>query len=294
VLLSNTNGGDNSDLFVSEVMPGVPPGRTLPSSITAVSQVRYYRIQRSGNSGTNFRITLPYGADDGVSDPAGLTIAKDDGSGAWLDIGGLASGAAPGSIQSDVFNGFSDFVLANKTGGSNALPVTWLSFDAFKNGTAAKLNWRTGTEANCSRYVVERSTNGNRFEAIATLPCANSQIGSAYTYTDAAPGSGIVYYRIRQVDDDGKTNISAIRQINFGPENRISLFPNPTSGRLTILNLPVNARYRLNDLQGRTLMAGIGSTQTLILNVASLPTGTYLLQIESYGKTDTQKVVVKK
>jgi|GEM_PF-1346934 hypothetical protein len=297
ILLSNTSSSNTDgtpDLIVAEVMQGAPANRTLPASITAVSQVRHYKIVRFGNFGSNYRVTLPYGADDGVTDPAGLTIAKDDGSGAWLDIGGTASGAAPGNIQSDVFNGFSVFVLANKTGGSNALPVTWISFEAFKDGEAAKLSWRTGTEANCSRFVIERSRDGNRFEPVTSLACANNPAGAGYSFTDKSPGNGTVYYRIRQVDANGNAGYSATRQVNFGIGQHIAVFPNPASQKLNIANLPARSNYRLTNVQGRSILSGNSAGGYISLQVGHLPDGAYFLQIENSAKRETHKIVVKK
>lgn len=125
---SNATSFDNADEVVVEMIAGAPANRTLPSGINAVSQVRHYRITKTGTNSTDFQVTIPYGTDDGVSDPGNLTLVKDNGAGAWLDIGGTATGAAPGTILSNEFNGFSDFVLANKTGGNNGLVTSVRSF----------------------------------------------------------------------------------------------------------------------------------------------------------------------
>lgn len=118
---SNTSSFDNDDELIAEVIAGAPASRTLPTGVNAVSSVRHYRLSRNGNFSSDFTITLPYGTDDGVTDPANLTLVKDDGAGGWVNLNGTASGAAPGVIVSETFNGMGDFVLANQTGGSNGL-----------------------------------------------------------------------------------------------------------------------------------------------------------------------------
>lgn len=118
---SNTSTFDNDDELITEVVAGSPVSRTLPTGVNAVSSVRHYRISRIGNISSDFTITLPYGTDDGVSDPGNLTLVKDDGAGAWINLNGTASGPSPGTVVSETFNGVGDFVLANKTGGTNGL-----------------------------------------------------------------------------------------------------------------------------------------------------------------------------
>ncbi|HMP87803.1 MAG TPA: T9SS type A sorting domain-containing protein, partial [Lacibacter sp.] len=123
------NSSDQFESITAEIVPGPPPSRSFPSGINAVSQVRHYRFLRTGNNGTSYRVVLPYGTDDGVTDPVNLTIARGEGAGAWEDITGTASGPAPGTIQSAAFSGFGDFVLANKTGGGNGLLTSVRSFN---------------------------------------------------------------------------------------------------------------------------------------------------------------------
>jgi hypothetical protein len=118
---SNTSSFDNDDEVIAEVISGAPASRALPSGVNAVSSVRHYRLSRNGTISSDFTISLPYGTDDGVTDPANLALVKDDGAGAWINLNGTASGAAPGNIVSETFNGMGDFVLANKTGGTNGL-----------------------------------------------------------------------------------------------------------------------------------------------------------------------------
>jgi hypothetical protein len=292
VMLDNSNGGENSAKFIAEVISGPPPARTLPAGISKVSEVRYYRITRIGSNGTDFKITIPYGADDGVTDPANLTIAKDNGAGAWLDIGGTPTGTSPGSIQSNTFNGFSDFVLANKTG---ALPVTWISFTAHRQQDNAVLEWRTAQEQQCSRYEVERSSNSIDYQRIETINCHNSQAAQTYTHTDVAPANGLFYYRIKQVDKDGKFSYSAVRTVNFDLATVVQVYPNPAKNLLLVTGLQPNSTVNLFDAAGRNVLRTSTSQTMLQLQVAHLPAGMFQLTVtQSNGLRSSYKVQIVK
>jgi hypothetical protein len=296
VLLSNSNANSEaSDLFKAEVMSGPPPVRTLPPGLTKVSEVRYYRVTRTGNSGTDFSIALPYGTDDGVTDPSNLTIAKDNGAGAWIDIGGTPSGAAPGGIQSNVFNGFSDFVLANKTGGANPLPVTWLSFEATAINADAHLDWATSHEQRCAAYEVERSRDGVQFSNIGNEKCNNTLSQQSYGFVDANPGKGTFYYRIKQVDTDGKFEYSPVRKLSFGTTGKISIYPNPSRDRIMIAEIPGNSDIRLFDAGGRMVMQTRNAQPFAQLQVGHLPAGIYQLAVTTItGERVVEKVQIIK
>jgi hypothetical protein len=285
VLLNNNNANSEAaDRFTAEVKPGPPPVRTLPPTLSNVSEVRYYRVSRNGNSGLDFTITLPYGSDDQVLDPAGLSIAKDDGAGAWIDLGGLASGPAPGTISSSLFNGFSDFVLANKTGGLNPLPVSWQQFSVTAHQGNAELNWRTASEFNCGRYEIERSRNGISFEKAGIVICANRASGEAYRFTDLRPGAGTFYYRLRQLDADGRAFFSPVRKVVIHGNIPVVVYPNPARDQINLLNLPPDARIRLFDASGRLLIYRESRQLTESLYTGQLAAGLYELRIDAAGE----------
>lgn len=282
VILENNNNsfeGGNESIIVS-VHEGSPPTRSLPSGISKVSELRYYRITRTGTpNAQDFVITLPYLEDDGVTDPDNLTIAKDDGAGAWIDIGGTTTGSIPGTIQSNEFSNFSDFVLANKIGGSNPLPVVWLSFDARAINADASLTWATLLERRCAYYEIERSTDGILFSKIGYQLCRNSTLEQTYTFLDANPGKGNFFYRLRQVDTDGKFEYSPVKKVSFGVSTKIRVYPNPASNIIMITEAPVNSDIRLYDASGRLVIRNQNLQPFGQLRVGHLPVGIYQLFI---------------
>lgn len=293
VIISNSNASsfDNRETILVEPKTGAPAARTLPAGISNISQVRYYRITCIDNIGSDYQVTIPYGTDDGVSDPANLTIVKDDGGSAWIDIGGTATGAAPGSITSNTFNGFSDFVFANKTGGTNTLPVTWKSFTATAVQKDVVLQWQTSNEVDCKNYSIERSSNGQQFVAIGQMLCNNNS-SSQYQYTDKQPGQGTWYYRIRQQDVDGSFTYTAVRKVNLQQSATIKLYPNPANAFVQITGLTGFEKISLTDASGRVVFAQNVSGTTIQIPVAQLSVGQYNVQIQGKDHIETQKIMI--
>ena len=296
VVLSNSNSsGESTESFTAEVMEGPPPLRNLPDGITKVSELRYFRITRSGNVGSDFNLTLPFLPDDGVTDPENLTIAKDNGAGAWVNIGGTPTVMLPGNgvIQSDEFNGFSDFVLANKTGGNNPLPVVWKDFRATAVMADARLEWSTSRERLCRWFELERSTDGTAFRKIGQEMCHNQSSAQLYSYLDKTPGKGIFYYRIKQVDMDGRFDYSMVRKVVFGENGDISAYPNPANAVVWLANLPTNSDIRMFDASGRMVLQTNKSGPQCFLTVAHIPTGIYQILVTSVtGEKLVQKIQI--
>jgi hypothetical protein len=113
--------------------------------------------------------------------------------------------------------------------GGALLPVNWFSFNAAKQGNDAIINWVVGNEDAASYYELQRSINATTFNTVATINKANT--GGRYEYTDAAinnAGTKTVYYRIKQVDANGRANFSDIRMLRFDVKDiNINIYPNP-------------------------------------------------------------------
>ena len=113
------------------------------------------------------------------------------------------------------------------------LPVRWISFEGrLSEQKQALLTWKT-EEWQVSHYEIERSIDARIFSIAGTLPAGTTGSGS-YSFTDPVRVSGTVYYRIRQVDQDGTFSYSRI--IYLTPEARRGLFawPNPVADRITV------------------------------------------------------------
>ena len=94
------------------------------------------------------------------------------------------------------------------------LPITLTSFTGVREGTRNILIWSTANETNNKGFELQRSANGEKFSSIASINSkaenGNSSSVLNYTYNDDKPLAGTNYYRLRQLDKDGKESFSNI------------------------------------------------------------------------------------
>lgn len=172
-----------------------------------------------------------------------------------------------------------------------ALPVTVSDFSGQNATGYNRLNWTTATESNNRGFELERSADGKNFSSIAFIATRSENGNSAsalnYNYNDVRPLNGTNYYRLKQIDKDGKftySNVvvlkSKISDIRFS-----SVYPNPASRELKlVISSPSAEKITLivTDLTGKILIQQstqvvIGDNQTQ-LNIQSLATGSYLIK----------------
>jgi hypothetical protein len=186
------------------------------------------------------------------------------------------------------------FTLGDKT---NPLPVELVAFDAKRSGTNTLVTWQTATEKNSAGFDVEVATDGLSFRKLAFVASksANNSSASNYSYTDTeAAKSGVRYYRLRQVDLDGKYAYSPIRAVSFAGANdaavaSLSSYPSPFTSSdqaALVLQAPTagTAQLQLTDLTGRTIASRAvttvaGISEVAIPNASELAGGTYLVKV---------------
>ena len=142
------------------------------------------------------------------------------------------------------------------------LPVTMVSFTAsLYQDNKVKLDWSTSMEINCSKYKIERSYDGNIFSEVATVSgSGTTSLFHSYSAMDdvsSATGS-IVYYRIKQLDIDGKGSYSKVLPVKLKNTNRqITISPNPFTSYLNI-NMEWNSNEvitaKVINVQGREVV----------------------------------------
>jgi hypothetical protein len=175
-------------------------------------------------------------------------------------------------------------------------PLSWLSFTGQKVDASALLKWETSSELNTSYFIVERSVDGVAFkEEIGKVSAKGTtyQI-SSYTFTDAKPYIGINYYRLRQIDKDGKYSYSSVVAIDFATAVEINFYPNPVSSELR-LNISSGSffgwSYRLYEASGKLIMASGISSQFTSIGMNNLQPGLYYLAINSLKGTSAFKII---
>jgi Secretion system C-terminal sorting domain len=174
------------------------------------------------------------------------------------------------------------------------LPVELTSFNAKCEGDAVKLLWETASETNNNYFEIERSADATQFIAIGKVYSlnGNSPQPQAYEFLDTAPLSVPAYYRLKQVDTDGRTSYSAIVRVACASQPAaqpvVSIYPNPAVDELTVevKNLPGEKRFIIYNLLGQdmTLKKEIENDVTVKFDVAAFAKATYILHLDVDGK----------
>lgn len=144
---------------------------------------------------------------------------------------------APGSSTAGVANEDQDVSCEEGSiAGKANLPVEWISFTAEAESKGIALEWRTATEEDNSRFVLEHSRNGYEFNEIVSIAAKGTlEAGAQYSYFDNKPVTGDNYYRIAQIDGSGEKNYFRLLNVRFAASgNTYEVFPNPASDEFTI------------------------------------------------------------
>lgn len=210
----------------------------------------------------------------------------------------FSSASAVYAIEFQV-SSFSGFMLQVTDLG--LFPLELLSFEAEAvDNKKVALNWATDKELNVSHFVLERSREGIKFDAIGQVEAGEQ---NTYQFMDENPFYGSNYYRLRIVDKDETFQYSEIRTAIIEGTNLVAIAPNPvTSGQLNLtVNTTLDGTIQLNVFdaigqlaiqQKATIKAG--QVNNLQLNVQELSSGIYTLQlIDSKGEVKSKQFRVK-
>lgn len=144
--------------------------------------------------------------------------------------------------------------------GSIVLPVTWDKIEAKQLESGNEIKWSTFSEINNSHFEVERSiSNEEEFEYIGRVEGnGNTKTKNEYKFIDynGSPRSSNVYYRVKQVDYDGKYEYSSIVSVKQTSDKIESVSPNPFQNQLTIYtNIAdqTQGNLTITDLQGHLI-----------------------------------------
>lgn len=170
-------------------------------------------------------------------------------------------------------------------------PVTLTYFNGKYTNGVAILDWQTSQEMNSDRYEVYRSTDGQQFSYMGSVKAAGySNVVKNYTFNDNQPGnSQYVYYRLKQVDMDGKFVYTNVVKINTGNHASMEVYPNPFTSYFTTsftASKTADAILTIRNSIGqpvmqRTIKAVKGSNSVNITNLPSLTPGIYYVTISN-------------
>lgn len=183
---------------------------------------------------------------------------------------------------------------------ATALPLTLLEFNGRLVNDDAVLNWKTTGELQTQSFDIERSLDGRNYLPVGNVRTANTAGIHSYTYTDRnfhSPGVTKLYYRLKQIDINGRFSYSRIVVLSLPQsEPAILLYPNPVINELNLtvsLNRPDKLQTRVYDNSGKTLLQqqwqiSTGST-SLSLDVSKLSKGIYFVELKGETINEVKK-----
>lgn len=159
-------------------------------------------------------------------------------------------------------------------------------------------------EMNVSHFIIEKSTDGvNYHDAAMVFAYGNTTQDMNYSYADNLGNmqDGVVYYRLRSEDVDGKTQTSETRIIKLSSKSMttssIMTYPNPVSSELRI-TIPADwqskkVSYEIYTLGGKLVnkLEKTSSSQTESVNMSSLGSGMYIVRAICNGEMAQQKII---
>ena len=166
---------------------------------------------------------------------------------------------------------------------SSPLPLSLLSFSAKKLNSSIQLNWTTDHEINTSHFDIERSSDGAAFAKTGTVTAINTNRRNEYNFTDVQPFSGTNYYRLKQVDKDGRFTYSPVIKISIsGSDLVFAITPNPANNfiHITYPGKKEMVTIRLHDALGRLVKQETTRGQLVIkIPVQDLKQGLYFIEL---------------
>ena len=191
---------------------------------------------------------------------------------AWNESGATLSGDTV--ISNSTFHSFSPFAFGN----DHSLPIRLLSFNANRqqNGNVL-LNWIIINETNNKEFDIERSIDGIHFDRIGKVAGrVNSIISNSYAFTDMQPQGNILYYRLKQIDMNGRYSHSPVVIVKIASKYAYSIYSNPVNHNLIL---------KQNNIKEETVQATIidAGGKMMYSNKLNMNSG--------YGNIDVSKLL---
>lgn len=255
----------------------------------------FYRVYPQGEPDPDAipfnSINLPFSADLGGGDQRWQTTTEN------VDLLALATdglGTYVLEVYWRVFSTEGDLFDSNFGNNITAtfevifLPVTYQFFRADTDNDQLQLSWQTQTETNNSHFEIERSSDSRYWDKLGVVDGhGTTAIPHLYIFEDQKPLSGDNYYRLRQVDFDGKSTFSSLIVVSWLSNEKYLCSPNPIRETLFI-----DWANEVDDGIGQLDVYAISgqlvvqlpvqlAEQNLTLNTASWAKGNYIIRLAS-------------
>jgi hypothetical protein len=291
------NNTAHSSVDFSTYPNGTPTGGNLHSIANG-----YFWGIKKGVGSTPARIGIGWDPTMNVTVANDIVVAHYNSSTSqWENImgGNVATGTASnGTALSDYTSDFSPFGFGSSSG-SNALPIELLSFTGTESYGEVTLNWEVASQVNNDMFQIHKSIDAKQWEFVgAVRGNGNTNAEFSYYLIDNKPYTGRSYYRLKQIDYDGKEETFKPITINIESTVEINLSPNPAEGAISF-----RSNEMLYGITTITIVNAIGKIMyeetfdnkfnTLKIDLEDYAKGFYLLNLKNNQKNETLRFIKK-
>ncbi len=180
---------------------------------------------------------------------------------------------------------------------NGSLPVQLIKFNAeLVNSSSVEINWTTATEENNDFFEILSSVNGIDFEVIGKVNGnGNSNVILNYKFVDNRSNVGIIYYKLKQVDFDGKTDFSNIVYVKYNSNtNNTEMYPNPVVMGDNV-NFTSNDKIdyiEFFDVSGRVVRSVSVDGNISNISTLGMKKGVYILRIVSNTDMQVKRLII--
>lgn len=277
-------------------------GHQQQVSASGFSIYRYYDIIPANNTGLNATVKFYYLDQElaGINESELEMWASADAGTSWTLLGFNAKDNTTNYVTKNNINQLNRLTLASSI--NNPLPIQLVSLTGTLVNNDVYLRWTTSSEINNHHFELQKSFDGRNFTSFANVTGAgNSTTISNYSFIDVKPfESGVIYYRLKQVNANGNFTYTKVIAVNKGKYTSafVSAYPNPASGPLHVRFLStdiVKAKLIITNIDGQVVATKEITSQKglndIVYDVSRFAQGTYYLKI--YGIDDKVIKIIK-
>ncbi len=302
VTFSDVTGANDTEFDVEYFASAYSNTTSFNTAVLGlIHDKEYWSVSRTGDAETKLEFTTFDYLNSGFTSFAtsDATVARfNSGSNEWVDAANSAftvNGNA-GGITTNLNANFGVFTFAKTP--LAVLSVKLSSFTAHSTTSGALVKWSTSQEENNARFEIEKSFDGKNFFVIERRNGqGNSTTVASYEFLDLNFKQS-AYYRLVQVDVDGKkTTYADLTKFVRGFDDAFSVtaYPNPVTTKLYVTVGSAgkeDVKVLLMDLTGKALkVKSSDGVQPIELDVAGIATGAYILQVVKESGNVSKKIL---
>lgn len=295
VKITTTGANDYTAQYFKQAYSNltVNPATLVATPGYIISAKEYWDITRNGV--TEMPNVKWYYNATSVADASQAKIAHFNGVN-WDDIGRDSYGndVDGNFIAQNMVASFSPFTFG---GLASALPIKLNNFSVVKNEKTVKIQFTTSEEVNTNYFEIERSSDAKKWSLLSNINASgNSNTTISYNETDYNPTTGINFYRIKTVDNDGKIGFSEIKSVLFSTNFDVVMSPNPVRN---ILQLMFSKKE--NEMALVTIVNSVGAKvfeqsttkPTFYINASNFTKGIYHVRVVSTETSITKTIIIQ-